>query len=80
MERDELHSWRKWDLVVNALLIGVTLMTLASVAWGLDTRDAGCQQSEYVMEYSSPRPLFTGHEPLEHPSRQQSTRGVTPPY
>ncbi len=34
MERDEMHSWRKWDLVVNALLIGVTLMTLASVAWG----------------------------------------------
>ena len=25
MDRDELHSWRKWDLVVNVLLIGVTL-------------------------------------------------------
>ena len=34
MERDELLSWRKWDVVVNVLLIGVTLLTLASVAWG----------------------------------------------
>ena len=33
MERDELHRWRVWDFVVNVLLIGVTLLTLASVAW-----------------------------------------------
>jgi hypothetical protein len=30
MERDELHSWRTWDLVVNALLIAIALLTLVS--------------------------------------------------
>jgi len=41
MERDELHSWRKWDLVVNALLIGVTLPFVAG--WIADElqRDVG---------------------------------------
>jgi hypothetical protein len=39
MERDEIHSWRKWDLVVNALLIAVVLFTFARVAWGFDTQD-----------------------------------------
>jgi hypothetical protein len=33
MERDELDRWRVWDFIVNVLLIGVTLLTLASVAW-----------------------------------------------
>ena len=36
MERDELHRWRVWDFIVNVLLIGVTLLTLASVAWSFD--------------------------------------------
>ncbi len=39
MERNEMHRWRKWESVVNVLLIAVALLTLARVAWGLDTQD-----------------------------------------
>lgn len=34
-----MHRWRKWESVVNVLLIAVALLTLARVAWGLDTQD-----------------------------------------
>lgn len=39
MERNEIHRWRKWESVVNVLLIAIALLTLARVAWGLDTQD-----------------------------------------
>jgi hypothetical protein len=39
MERNEIHTWRKWELVVNVLLIAMVLFTVARVAWGLDTQD-----------------------------------------
>ena len=34
MERNDIHAWQKWDLVVNVLLIAVVLLALARVAWG----------------------------------------------
>jgi formylglycine-generating enzyme len=39
VERNEMHRWRKWESVVNVLLIAVALLTLVRVAWGLDTQD-----------------------------------------
>lgn len=39
MERNEMHRWRKWESVVNVLLIAVALLTLVRVARGLDTQD-----------------------------------------
>lgn len=33
MERHDIETWRKWDLVVNLLLIAAALVTLARVAW-----------------------------------------------
>lgn len=39
MDRDEIRTWRRCELVVNVLLIAVALLTLARVAWGLDTQD-----------------------------------------
>ena len=38
-EGNEMHRWRKWESVVNILLIAVALLTLARAAWGLDTQD-----------------------------------------
>ena len=31
MESDDIHMWRKWNVVVNALLIAVGLLTLVSM-------------------------------------------------
>jgi hypothetical protein len=39
MERDDIQTWRKWDFVVNVILITLVLFMLARVAWGLDTHD-----------------------------------------
>jgi hypothetical protein len=33
MERNDIQTWRKLNLVVNVLLIAVALLTLARVAW-----------------------------------------------
>lgn len=33
MERHDIQIWRKWDLIVNVLLIAAALFTLARVAW-----------------------------------------------
>ena len=33
MERHDIQTWRKWDMVVNVLLIAAALFTLARVAW-----------------------------------------------
>ena len=33
MERNDIQTWRKWDLIVNMLLIAAALFTLARVAW-----------------------------------------------
>ncbi|MCC2643918.1 MAG: hypothetical protein K0S45_4331 [Nitrospira sp.] len=37
MENNEIKKWRKWEVVVNVLLIAVALLTLAKAAWGLQT-------------------------------------------
>ena len=39
MECNDLQTWRKWEVVVNVLLIAVALFTLARVAWGSDSED-----------------------------------------
>lgn len=39
MERNEVQTLRKLELVVNGLLIAVALLTIVGVAWGLDTQD-----------------------------------------
>lgn len=39
MERNEVQTLRKLELVVNGLLIAVALLTMVGVAWGLDTQD-----------------------------------------
>lgn len=36
VERNDIEIWRKWNLVVNVLLIGLLLFGLARLAWGLD--------------------------------------------
>ena len=36
MERNEVQTLRKLELVVNGLLIAVALLTIVGVAWGLD--------------------------------------------
>lgn len=39
MERNDTHIWRRWNVVLNALLIVAALVIMARVAWGLDTQD-----------------------------------------
>ena len=39
MERNEVQTLRKLELVVNGLLIAVALLTIVGVAWGLDAQD-----------------------------------------
>ena len=39
MERNEVQTLRKLELVVNGLLIAVALLTIVGVAWGRDTQD-----------------------------------------
>ncbi len=37
MENNEINKWRRWELAVNVLLVAVVLVTIANVAWGLQT-------------------------------------------
>jgi formylglycine-generating enzyme required for sulfatase activity len=41
-----MHSWRKWDWIVNTVLVAAALFALARVAWGLDTQDIVVQWTE----------------------------------
>ena len=34
-----MDSFRKWDRIVNTLLIAAAVFALTRVAWGLDTQD-----------------------------------------
>jgi len=34
-----MDSFRKWDWIVNTLLIAATFFALSRVAWGLDTQN-----------------------------------------
>ncbi len=39
MEHKETQVWRRWNLMLNAVLVIVALVIVARVAWGLDTQD-----------------------------------------
>ena len=46
MERKEVDNLRRWNAIVNAILIAAALFTLARVAWGLDTQDITVEWTE----------------------------------
>jgi len=39
MERKEVETLKKWEWVINAVLVTAALLVMAKVAWGLDTQD-----------------------------------------
>jgi iron(II)-dependent oxidoreductase len=39
MERKEAEHFRKWEWVINVVLVTAALLVMAKVAWGLDTQD-----------------------------------------
>ena len=46
MERKEAESFRKWEWVVNTVLVTMALLVMAKVAWGLDTQDIVIEWTE----------------------------------
>jgi hypothetical protein len=56
MENNEIKKWRKWEVVVNVLVIAVALLTLAKAAWGLQTQDIAAWASEGSPGIGSDRP------------------------
>ncbi len=46
MERKEVETFRKWDWVINAVLVAAALLVMAKVAWGLDTQDIVVEWTE----------------------------------
>ena len=46
MERKEVETFRKWEWVINAVLIAAALLVMAKVAWGLDTQDIVVEWTE----------------------------------
>jgi formylglycine-generating enzyme len=39
VKEEELRRYRKWEWVINAVLVIVALLIMARMAWGLDTQD-----------------------------------------
>ena len=46
MEGKEVENFRRWEWVVNAILITAALLIMARVAWGLDTQDITVEWTE----------------------------------
>ena len=46
MERKEVENMRRWNAIVNAILIAAALFTLARMAWGLDSQDITVEWTE----------------------------------
>ncbi len=46
MERKDAEHFRKWDWVINAILVTAALLVMAKVAWGLDTQDIVVEWTE----------------------------------
>jgi len=39
VQRKELQRWRRWNKMLNALLVIALCLIVARVAWGLDTQN-----------------------------------------
>ena len=46
MERKEVETLKKWEWVINAVLVTAALLVMAKVAWGLDTQDIVVEWTE----------------------------------